>query len=83
MKHGSYYYGKPYDPAKLAGMFYPCALTLKIKWAGDLIIELGKMPLFIESEGVRYPIRDITRMNRAAKAIRDNQQMLDELGVLT
>lgn len=79
MKNGEYYYGQAYNPAQLSGMLYPCALTLKIKWAKELIVKLDAMPLVIESEGIRYPIRDITRRNRAAKSIRDNQQLLEEL----
>lgn len=80
MRDGIYYYGKPYDPAKLSGMLYPCALNLKIRWAQALIIELDKMPLFIDSEGIRYGIRDTTRRNRANKSINDNRKLLEELG---
>ena len=80
MLNGEYYYGEPYDPIKLSGMLYPCALNLKIRWAQALILELDKMPLFIDSEGIRYAIRDTTRRNRANKAINDNRKLLAELG---
>lgn len=79
MLNGTYYYGEAYNPAQLSGMLYPDALKQKIKWAKALIIKIDTMPLFIESDGVRYAIRDITRRNRSAKSIRDNQQLLDEL----
>ena len=79
MKNGEYYYGKPYSPALLNALSHPDALDQKIEWAKTLIIELDKMPLFIDSEGIRYPVRDMVRRNRANKAIRDNQQLLAEL----
>jgi hypothetical protein len=79
MKNGEFYYGDQYDPAKLAGMLYPCALTTKIRWAQELIVKLDSIPLYIDSEGIRYPLRDITRRNRANKAIRDNRQLLADL----
>lgn len=79
MKPGKYYYGDVYDPALLTQMLHPDALKQKIEWATELILKLDAMPLFIDSEGVRYPIRDMRRRNRAVKAIRDNQKLLEEL----
>lgn len=79
MKNGKYYYGEPYDPKLLTRLSYPYALKQKIKWAEDLVLKLNAMPIFIESEGIHYPIRDMQRLNKALKSIRDNQYLLDEL----
>jgi len=80
MRDGTYYYGKPYNPKLLNVLSHPEALKQKIKWAKALILKLDKMPLFIDSEGIRYAIRDTTRRNRANKSINDNHKLLAELG---
>lgn len=79
MRLGTYYYGSPYDPTLLSQLTYPDALKQKIKWAEALVLKLNAMPIFIESDGIHYPIRDMQRLNKALKSIRDNQYLLDEL----
>jgi len=78
MKPSEFYYGKNYDAKTLRELTYPQALLRKNIWAKELLEELEAMPLYIDSEGERYAIRDSQRAKRVAECIKDNYRLYDE-----
>lgn len=78
MKNSEYYYGKNYNAETLRDLHYPRALIRKNIWANELLEKLKEMPLYIDSDGVRYPIRDGLRIRKVSEAIADNNKLFNE-----